>query len=442
MTIQLDATIGAKPRFAARVALFGSENAFKIAPHIRRVEERGQRVIRCNVGEPDFPLAPHIVAELKHQIDRGETHYVDPQGVEPLRVAVARSVGERRGLHITPDRVVVFAGAKPPIGFAQQVYCDPGDEVIYPSPGFPIYESFTRFLYLEPVPMHLREEDGFACGAEQIEPLITNRTRLIYLNFPSNPTGGVASRAQLEEIGRVILDKAPAEARVYSDEVYEDILYDGARHESIASVPGMEQRTIIVSGVSKSYAWTGGRIGWAVFPTAEEAAVFRNFNINYFSCVCGYNQYAAAYAIEAPESRIAIERMVHKFQQRRELVVDGLNAIPGIRCHKPAGAFYVFPNVTGVCHELGAIDAFESLSHVQRMTSSPATLVQLFLLFRHGVATLDRRSFGTMGNTSEHYLRLSIATATDDLVEAVRRIGKAATDHRGFADFMREGIVA
>jgi len=440
MAIQLEETIGAKPRFAARVARFGSENAFRIAPHIRRVEESGRRVIRCNVGEPDFPLAPHIAAELKRQIDRGETHYVDPQGVEPLRRAVAKSVGERRGLHITPDRVVIFAGAKPPIGFAQQVYCDPGDEVIYPSPGFPIYESFTRFLYLEPVPMHLSEENGFACGARQLEPLLSSRTRLVYLNFPSNPTGAVASRAQLEEIGRLFLDKAPAEARVYSDEVYEDILYDGAHHESIASVPGMEQRTIIVSGVSKSYAWTGGRIGWAVFPTAEEAAVFRNFNINYFSCVCGYNQLAAAYAIEAPESKASIAQMVQTFQRRRALVVDGLNAIPGITCHKPRGAFYVFPNIAGVCHELCAVDAYESLPAMQRLTTSPATLVQLFVLFHHGVATLDRRSFGTIGNAGAHYLRLSIATGTDDLVEAMRRLGEAAADRRGFEEFIRQGV--
>ncbi len=442
MTTAVDAPVrNEKPHFAARVARFGTENAFKIAPHIRRVEESGRSVIRCNIGEPDFPLAPHIAEELKRQIDCGATHYVDPQGVEPLRRAVAKSVGERRGLNITPDRVVVFAGAKPPIGFAQQIYCDPFDEVIYPSPGFPIYESFTRFLSLEPVPMRLREEDGFACGARELAPLLSEKTRLIYLNFPSNPTGAVASRAQLEEMGRLILDHAPPEARVYSDEVYEDILFDGATHESIASVPGMERRTIIVSGVSKSYAWTGGRIGWAVLPTAEEAAVFRNFNINYFSCVCGYNQLAAAYAIEAPESKVAIAGMVQTFAMRRDVVVDGLNAIPDITCLKPGGAFYVFPNISGVCRKLGAIDAFESLSPTQRLTTSPSTLFQLFLLFRHGVATLDRRSFGVTGSAEEHNIRLSIATATDDLVEAVRRIGDAANDRLGFADFMREGIL-
>lgn len=429
------------PRFASRVARFGRENAFKIAPYIRRVEESGRRVIRCNIGEPDFPLPPHIAEELKRQIDRGETRYVDPQGVAPLRAAVARSVGERRGLDISPDRVVVFAGAKPPIGFAQQVYCDPGDQVIHPSPGFPIYEAFTRFLYLEPVAMELTEANGFACGASELEPLLGDRTRLVYLNFPSNPTGGVASRAQLEEIARVVLEKAPPDIRIYSDEVYEHILFDGAQHQSIASVPGMEQRTIIVSGVSKSYAWTGGRVGWAVFPTAEEAAVFRTFNINYVSCVCGYNQLAAAYAIESPESPPAIERMVRTFQTRRDLVVDALQSIPGVTCHKPRGAFYVFPNVTGICRQLGAIDAYESLSAAERLTTSPSTLLQLFLLFRYAVATLDGRTFGMKAN-SDAYLRFSIATATYDLVEAVRRLGEAAKDRRGFEEFMRDGIVA
>jgi aspartate/methionine/tyrosine aminotransferase len=434
--------LAAKPRFAARMTRLGSENAFKIGPWIQRVEAGGQRVIRCNVGEPDFPLPAHIAAELKRQIDAGQTHYVDPQGVETLRKAVARTIGERRKLKITPDRVVVFPGAKPPIGFSQQVYCDPGDEVIYPSPGFPIYESFTRFLNLQPVPLRLLEERDFACSAREMAPLLSSRTRLIYLNFPSNPTGAVADVDQLEELAQLIVERAPRDVRVYSDEVYEDMLYDNATHVSIASMEGMESRTIIVGGVSKSYAWTGGRVGWAVFPTAEEAAVFRNLNINYFSCVPGCNQLAAAYALEAPESQLSIARMVASFAVRRDLVVDRLNAVHGIHCRRPKGAFYVFPNITGMCRNLGAIDAFETLSAEQRLHSSPSTLVQLFLLFRHGVATLDRRSFGVIGSEGEHYLRLSIATGTDDLIEALQRIALAAEDRDGFIDFIQEGIFA
>ena len=428
----------AAPAFARRISALGTENAFKIGPRIRAAEQRGQRVIKCNIGEPDFALPAHIAEEVKRQIDRDQTHYVDPQGIEPLRIAIARSVGERRRLRITPDRVVVFPGAKPPIGFAQQVYCDPGHQVIYPSPGFPIYESFTNFVGAIPVPMHLTEANGFTCSGRDLDKLITPRTRLLYLNFPSNPTGGVATRAQLEEMAAVILSRAPAEMRVYSDEVYEDILFDGAQHQSIASIDGMEERTIIVSGVSKSYAWTGGRIGWAIFPTAEEAAVFRNLNINYFSCVPAYNQHGARVAIESPESAHSIAAMLTAFTERRDVVVDGLNAIAGITCMRPRGAFYVFPNITGVCAQVGAFDAFDSLSGDDKRRTSPSTLFQLFLLDRYGVATLDRRSFGVIGSENEHYLRISIATGIDDLKEGLKRIAAASIDRAGFRDFVNE----
>jgi aspartate aminotransferase len=391
-----------RPTFAHRVSLLGTENAFKIGPWIREVEQAGHRVIRCNLGEPDFPLPAHIADEVKRRIDAGETHYVDPQGIEPLRIAIAETASARRGIDITPDRVVVFPGAKPPIGFAQQIYCDPGDQVIYPSPGFPIYESFTRFVDAVPMPLHLEEENGFSFTADELEPLITPRTKLIYLNFPSNPTGGVATRAQLESIARVILDEAPPDVRVYSDEVYEDILFDGAKHESIASVPGMAERTIIVGGVSKSYAWTGGRVGWAILPTAEEAALFRTFNINYFSCVPAYNQWGAKVALESPESAIAIAAMNAEFQRRRDFVVAALNAIPGVRCQMPRGAFYVFPNVGGVTRD--------------------ASQLQRRLLFQHHVATLDRRSFGVIGSEGKQFLRISIATSMADLEEAMHRL--------------------
>jgi aspartate/methionine/tyrosine aminotransferase len=409
---------------ADRVAALGTENAFKIGPFIREVEASGDRVIRCNIGEPDFPLPKHIAEEVTRQIDLDQTHYCDPQGLESLRATIARTVGESRGLKITPDRVVVFPGAKPPIGFAQEVYCNPGDEVIYPSPGFPIYESFTAYLGAKPVPLHLSEDKGFACSAADLAPLISERTRLIYLNFPSNPTGGVASREQLEDLADVILNNAPPEARVYSDEVYERIIFGNAAHHSIASVDGMAERTIIVSGVSKTYAWTGGRVGWAVFPTAEEASVFRNLNINYFSCVPAYNQLGAKWAIESPESEREIKRMVAEFERRRDFIVPALNAIEGISCRLPRGAFYVFPNVAGVCERLGIRDRFAS------------TAFQMFLLFEYGVATLDRKSFGALGAGGKHYLRISIATAFDDLREAVSRIEAAASDREGFARFM------
>jgi len=425
--------------FSDRAAAIDTENAFKIGPYVARLEGAGHRVIKTNFGEPDFPLPRHIAAEVKRQIDNDLTHYVDPQGILPLREAVAGYMGSPRGLDIDPERVVVFPGAKPPIGLCQQTYCNHGDEVIYPSPGFPIYESFIRYVGARPVPLHLAEGKGFAFSGEELGGLITERTKLIFLCFPSNPTGGVASREELEGIAAVIREKAPADCRVYSDEVYENILFDGSEHVSISGFPGMAERTVLVSGASKSYSWTGGRIGWAVFPTLEEAQVFKNLNINYFSCVAAYNQMGAKLAIESPESPPEIQKMVSAFQERRDLVVSGLNQIEGITCQTPKGAFYVFPNVGGACEELGAVEAFEKLpASVQGMTS-PSTLFQMFLLFRYHVAALDRQSFGRIGAEGKHYLRLSIATGLDDLREAVERIGQATQDSEGFAAFMNSG---
>jgi aspartate/methionine/tyrosine aminotransferase len=310
--------------------------------------------------------------------------------------------------------------------------------VIYPSPGFPIYESFIEYLGAKPVPLHLEERAGFSFTGSDLEPLVTNRTKVIILNFPSNPTGGVATREQLEDIAEIIKAKASEDVRIYSDEVYENILFDGAAHHSIAAVPGMAEKTIIVSGASKTYSWTGGRVGWAVLPTAQEAALFKNLNINYISCVPAYNQMGAKLGIESPESPPEIRRMVAAFQERRDVVVDGLNAIPGVSCHKPKGAFYVFPNIGGLCENLGALAAFEALPPQVRAETSPATLFQMFLLFRHHVAVMDRRSFGAIGAEGRHFLRISIATGIDDLREAVDRIAKAAKDTDGFAIFMQE----
>jgi len=425
--------------FSDRVYQIDTENAFKIGPYIKEVEGEGNRVIRCNLGEPDFPLPEHIRNEIKRQLDLDNTHYNDPQGIISLRKAVAKYVSESRGIKVTPERVVVFPGAKPPIGLCQQTYTNPGDEVIYPSPGFPIYESFVPYVGAKPVPLHLNEEKGFSFSGTDLEPLITDRTKLIYFNFPSNPTGGVATTEQLEEIAEVIKKKAPKDVRIYSDEVYEHILFDGSRHNSIVSIPGMAERTILISGVSKSYSWTGGRIGWAAFPTDEEAQVFKNLNINYFSCVPAYNQEGARVAIESPKSAQTIQTMVSAFQERRDVVVKALNAIDGIKCQNPKGAFYVFPNVDGVCKALGAIDAYESLSPDKKKRTSPSTLLQMFLLFKYHVATMDRKSFGRIGTEGMHFLRISIATGIDDLKEGMARIAKAVKDKNGFETFIGEG---
>ena len=425
--------------FSERTHMIDTENAFKVGPYIIEAEKTGNHVIRCNLGEPDFALPKHIVNAIKAALDKDMTHYCDPQGILPLREAIANDISRTRGLKITPDRVVIFPGGKPPIGLCQQTYCNPGDEIIYPSPGFPIYESFIRYIGATPVPLHLDEERGFSFSAKDLEPLITSRTKLIYLNFPSNPTGGVATKEQLAEIAAVIKRKASPDVRIYSDEIYEHILFDGATLHSIASVEGMEKNTIIVSGASKSYSWTGGRIGWAVFPTVEEALTFKNVNINYFSCIPAYNQMGAVEAITSPESKKSIATMVAAFQERRDIVVEGLNKINGIKCQKPGGAFYVFPNIGGVCESIGAVEAFNNLPADIKQKSSPSTLFQMFLLFKYYVATMDRKSFGRIGSEGKHYLRLSIATGKDELIEALKRIEAASKDKAGFAAFVKEG---
>lgn len=416
-----------------------TENAFKIGPQIKWLEDQGKTVVKCNLGEPDFPVPEFIKEEVKRQIDLDNTHYCDPQGILSLRKAIAKHLSETRGIEATPDRIVVFPGAKPPIGLSQQTYCDPGDEIIYPSPGFPIYESFIKYVDAQPVPIHLREEKNFTLSGEDISSAMTQKTKMIFLNFPSNPTGGVASPVQLQDIATVIRKKCSEEVRVFSDEVYEDILFDGNRHHSIVSCAGMEKITVLVSGVSKSFSWTGGRIGWALFPTIEEAEIFKNLNINYFSCIPPYNQEGARIALESLLRHDAIHHMVETFQARRDLVVDGLNTIKGIRCQKPKGAFYVFPNISGVCENLGVMDAFQSLPPNVRQRTSPSTLFQMFLLFEYQVATMDRKSFGRIGAEHLHYLRVSIATDTESLKKGLNRIATASLDREGFRCFIERG---
>ena len=422
--------------YAERTFRIDTENAFKVGPHIDRVEEEIGAVVKLNLGEPDFPVPTHIKDEIKRQLDLDNTHYCDPKGLITLRQAIAKQVGETRGLKVSAERVVVFPGGKPSIGLVQQVYCSPGNEVIYPSPGFPIYESFIHYVEGVPVPLHLDESSNFTFTPEQLSQLITPRTKLIYLNFPSNPTGGVASPEQLEAIAAVIRDRCPLEVRVYSDEIYENIIFDGNIHHSIASLPGMESRTIIASGFSKTYAWTGGRIGYAVFPTEEEADVFKNMNINYFSCVPPYNQEAARVALESPLSLPAVSRMVETFQKRRDVIWEKLNRVEGITCQKPGGAFYIFPNISAVCESLGLIDHHRRMNASDREETSPAGLFQMFALYHHHVAVLARRSFGRFGSEGKHYIRLSTASDLEVLEDGVRRLNAAVEDREGAKQFL------
>jgi aspartate/methionine/tyrosine aminotransferase len=289
-----------------------------------------------------------------------------------------------------------------------------------------------------PVPVHLREDLGFSFTGADLEKLITPKTSLIFMNFPSNPTGGVASKEQLEEIADVIKRKCDPNIRIYSDEIYENILFDGAKNYSIASVEGMQDKTLIATGASKSYSWTGGRIGWVVFPNVEEAQLFKNLNINYFSCIPPYNQEGARLAIESPLSKGTIAEMNAAFEKRRDFVVDALNKMPGVSCQLPKGAFYVFPNIAGVVRNLKIDEAYAALPEDLQKTTSPSTLFQMFLLWTYHVAMMDRKSFGQIGTENMHYLRLSIATGMEDLKLGMERMARAVEDRAGFAQFIEK----
>ncbi len=423
---------------ARRLLDLGTENAFKLGSDIQTCVERGMDVIRFNLGAPDFRSAPHINRVAIAELEAGNSGYCDPAGIPSFREAIARHVSRTRGIEVPADRVVVTPGAKPPIGYTFQTYVDPGDEVVYPSPGFPIYESWVTYQGATPVPLQLAEDAGFAFTADDLAALVSERTKLVVLCSPSNPTGGVLSGDDLDGVAEVIRDRCHPDVRVYSDEIYEHILFDGAVHESIASRPDMAERTVIAGGLSKGFAMTGWRLGWAVLPTPAEAELFKQININTVSCVPPFLQEGGRAAYESPETAEVVRGMVDEFERRRDYVVPALNAIAGIRCRNPRGAFYVFPNVAGVCERLGVVDAYDGLSPAAQESTTPAGMLQMFLLYRYGVATMDRASFGRIGAEGQHFLRLSIANSMEDIQEGVRRIGRASEDRGGFAAFVEE----
>ncbi|MBN2282418.1 MAG: aminotransferase class I/II-fold pyridoxal phosphate-dependent enzyme [Deltaproteobacteria bacterium] len=425
--------------YAERTAMLGTESAFKMGGDIARCEERGMSVIRLNLGEPDFSTAEAINEVAVTEIRRGNSHYTDPQGIPALRECIAEQIARTRGIPADPGRVVVTPGAKAIVAYSVLAYVNSGDEVIYPSPCYPIYESWITFVGARPVPLHLRESQGFRFTASELERLITSRTKLIIINSPSNPTGGVLTGDDLSAMARVIGEQAPAQCRILSDEIYEHIIFDGREHRSVSSCPGMAERTVLLSGHSKSYAMTGWRLGYALLPSRDEALLFRQFNINIFSCVPPFIQEAGREAIENTANLTVVAGMVREFQERRDLVVEGLNRIRGIHCVKPEGAFYVFPNIEGVCENLSVIAAHDALPRELRPLTSPAGLFQMFLLYCHGVATMDRRSFGVIGCEGQHFLRLSTAAGIPDLKEGLVRIERAAADRSGFEAFVREG---
>ncbi len=425
--------------FADRMVTLGTENAFKVGAEIAKAESQGVEVIRFNLGEPDFDTPDFICKVACDNLMKGNTHYCPPAGIPSLRETLAVEVSKTRNIAVKPEQIVVTPGAKPPICYTLMTYVNPGEEVIYPSPGFPIYESMITFVGAKPVPLHLQESKGFSFSADELGDLITPKTKLIIINSPSNPTGGVLSEEDITGIAEVINQKCSDSVRIYSDEVYEKILFDGSVHKSIASAPGMQDKTIIVSGHSKSFAMTGWRLGFAVLPTVEEADYFTNLNINIISCTPPFSQEAGVEAYVSSQSEAVVSNMVRNFEERRDYAIPALNAIDGITCANPKGAFYVFPNIRGMCENLDVFEHHGGLPKDVTAVAGPSKLIQMFLIYRYGVATMDRQSFGAIGSGDLHFLRLSTATDLESIKRGIERIDRASKDRDGFADFIRQG---
>jgi len=380
-------------RLTEAVSRLGTESAFEVLAKARALEAAGRTVIHLEIGEPDFDTPPHIVEAAVDALRSGQTHYVPAPGIPQLRESVAAFLERTGRLRTTPDRVVITPGAKPVMFYVMLALCQPGDEVIYPDPAFPMYESIAAFTGAVPVPLPLRAENEFRIDPDELERLVTPRTRLLILNSPHNPCGSALTRADCEAIAETAIRH---DLTVLSDEVYWAIRYDGG-HVSVLDVDGMAERTILLDGWSKTFAMTGWRLGFGVLPEPLVEPVTRLI-VNSVSCTSAFSQAAAKAALDGPWD--AVEQMVAEFRSRRDLVVAELNKIPGISCQTPRGAFYVFPRVA----ELGL----------------PAAELQQRLLHEAGVAALPGTSFGRYG---EGYLRLSYANSAANLRAAAAAIG-------------------
>jgi aspartate/methionine/tyrosine aminotransferase len=383
-------------QMAGRMNVLGTETAFEVLARANALAAQGRSIINLGIGQPDFPTPEHIVEAGRKALADGHHGYTAANGIPQLREAVAADLYRRHRVEVSPDRVLVVPGGKVTMFFAILMFGEPGAEILYPNPGFPIYESVIRFSGATPVPMPLYESAGFSFSAAEVLDKITTRTRLIIINSPANPTGGVVPRAELD---RLIagLERHPQVA-VLSDEIYGEILYDGAEHVSLLSYPSLRDRLILLDGWSKTYAMTGWRMGYGVWPQSLFAAAER-LAINCHSCVNAAAQFAGIAALTGP--REPVRRMVGAFAERRELMVAALSRLPGFRCARPGGAFYTFPSITG--------------------TGLDSRALQGKLLEKAGVATIAGTSFGEFG---EGYLRFSYANSSAAIAEAVERIGR------------------
>lgn len=379
-------------KLADRMARLDTETAFEVLVKARQVEATGKSVIHCEIGQPDFPTPAHIVEAAKKALDDGWTGYGPTQGDPELRDAIAQHVAASRGIPVTGANVCVVPGGKPVMFYTILALVNPGDEVIYPNPGFPIYESMIKYAEGVPVPIPLVEDRQFSFDLDVFRSRLSDRTRLIILNSPQNPTGGVIPDADLREIAALIRDR---DLIVLSDEIYSRMYY-GERPASISSLDGMAGKTVILDGFSKIYAMTGWRLGYAVAPDWIVEAI-NMLMVNSNSCTASFTQRAGLAAITGSQDEPA--RMVEEFRRRRDAFVAGLNTIPGFRCPTPQGAFYAFPNIRG--------------------TGRKSKQLADDLLYQAGVACLSGTAFGEYG---EGYLRLSYANSLDNLLEAVERI--------------------
>jgi aspartate/methionine/tyrosine aminotransferase len=381
-------------RLAQRMSRLGTETAFEVLDRARSLERQGKSVIHLEIGEPDFATPGNIVGAAVDALHKGWTHYGPSAGLPDLRQAIAEEVSRSRGVDVQSNEVVVVPGGKPIIFFTILSLADVGDEVIYPNPGFPIYESVIQFVGARPVPLRLREERDFGLDLEELKSLISDCTRLIILNSPHNPTGGVLSEQDIRGVAQAIGDR---NIMVLSDEIYSRLVFEG-RHCSILSQPEFKERTILLDGFSKTYAMTGWRMGYGVM-RADLAQQVTRLMTNSNSCTASFTQMAGIEALRGDQS--SVDHMRQEFQRRRDAFVVGLNRIKGFSCRMPKGAFYVFPNITG--------------------TGWGAKPLADALLEQAGVACLAGTSFGEFG---EGYLRFSIANSLENLNQALERIGE------------------
>ena len=391
-------------KFAQRMEELGTETAFEVLARAKALEAQGRQIVHLEIGEPDFTTPAYIIEAARKALSEGYTHYTPAPGIPELRAAIANDATERRGIAFAPDDVVVTPGGKPVMFFSILALCEQGDEVIYPNPGFPIYESMIQFVGARPVPAQIEEQRGFSLDVDTLCAAVNERTRMIILNSPHNPTGGILSRADLEQIAVTVL-KYP-NLTVLSDEIYSRMLY-GGDHISIASMPGMRERTIVLDGFSKIYAMTGWRLGYGLFPREMVPGITR-LMANSNSCTATFTQMAGVTALT--ESQQPSEDMVAEFHKRRDVIVAGLNDIPGITCATPGGAFYAFPNITG--------------------TGLASRELADALLSEAGVAVLAGTAFGAFG---EGYIRLSYANSIEQIELALARIKGWLATHQAQA---------